>query len=66
MNEQGRSRPRPVTIRHVAAEAGVSLQTVSRVINDGPNVSDAIKARVVQAIEKLGYVPSLAARRMAG
>jgi LacI family transcriptional regulator len=55
-----------VTIRHVAAEAEVSLQTVSRVINDGPNVSEAIKARVLQAIEKLGYVPSLAARRMAG
>jgi LacI family transcriptional regulator len=59
-------RPRPVTIRHVAAEAGVSLQTVSRVINEGPNVRDAIKERVREAIEKLGYVPSLAARRMAG
>ncbi|TFI59725.1 LacI family DNA-binding transcriptional regulator [Sphingomonas parva] len=59
-------RPRAVTIKHVAAEAGVSLQTVSRVINDGPNVRDAIKQRVVAAIEKLGYVPSLAARRMGG
>jgi len=56
----------PVTIKHVAAEAGVSLQTVSRVINDGPNVRDEIKARVRAAIEKLGYVPSLAARRMGG
>ena len=59
-------RPRAVTIKHVAAEAGVSLQTVSRVINDGPNVREAIKARVRDAIEKLGYVPSLAARRMGG
>ena len=59
-------RRRAVTIKHVAAEAGVSLQTVSRVINDGPNVRDAIKQRVQDAIEKLGYVPSLAARRMAG
>jgi LacI family transcriptional regulator len=59
-------RPRSVTIKHVAAEAGVSLQTVSRVINDGPNVRDAIKKRVRDAIEKLGYVPSIAARRMAG
>jgi LacI family transcriptional regulator len=59
-------RPRAVTIKHVAAEAGVSLQTVSRVINDGPNVRDAIKKRVRDAIEKLGYVPSIAARRMAG
>ena len=60
------TRPRAVTIKHVAAEAGVSLQTVSRVINDGPNVRDAIKDRVREAIEKLGYVPSLAARRMGG
>jgi LacI family transcriptional regulator len=55
-----------VTIKDVAAEAGVSLQTVSRVINDGPNVRTTIKDRVQSAIEKLGYVPSLAARRMAG
>lgn len=59
-------RLRPVTIRDVAAAAGVSLQTVSRVINDAPNVRDPIKNRVLQAIETLGYVPSLAARRMAG
>lgn len=59
-------RPRAVTIKDVAAEADVSLQTVSRVINDGPNVRPAIKDRVQAAIEKLGYVPSLAARRMAG
>lgn len=59
-------RARAATIKHVAAEAGVSLQTVSRVINDGPNVRDALKQRVQAAIEKLGYVPSLAARRMGG
>jgi LacI family transcriptional regulator len=57
---------RSVTIRHVAEEAGVSLQTVSRVINDGPNVTDALRARVRAAIDKLGYVPNLAARRMGG
>ncbi|MEQ1547067.1 MAG: LacI family DNA-binding transcriptional regulator [Chakrabartia sp.] len=55
-----------VTIRHVAAEAGVSLQTVSRVINNEPNVRDAVILRVKEAIEKLGYVPSIAAQRMAG
>jgi LacI family transcriptional regulator len=63
---QAPSRPRAVTIKHVAAEAGVSLQTVSRVINGGPNVRAEIKDRVRAAIEKLGYVPSLAARRMGG
>lgn len=63
---QAPERPRAVTIKHVAAEAGVSLQTVSRVINGGPNVRAEIKERVRAAIEKLGYVPSLAARRMGG
>lgn len=44
----------------------MSLQTVSRVVNDGPNVRPAIQERVRTAIEKLGYVPNLAARRMGG
>jgi len=58
--------PRPVTIKHVAAEAGVSLQTVSRVINNGPNVRPEVRERVNAAVAKLGYVPSLAAQRMGG
>jgi LacI family transcriptional regulator len=57
---------RSVTIKHVAAEAGVSLQTVSRVINNGPNVRPEVRERVNAAVEKLGYVPSLAAQRMGG
>ena len=59
-------RRQAVTIKHVAAEAGVSLQTVSRVINNEPNVRPAMQARVQVAIDKLGYVPSLAAQRMSG
>jgi LacI family transcriptional regulator len=59
-------RRQAVTIRHVAAEAGVSLQTVSRVINKEPNVRQPVIERVQEAITKLGYVPSIAARRMAG
>ncbi|KRC79001.1 LacI family DNA-binding transcriptional regulator [Sphingomonas sp. Root241] len=55
-----------ITIKHVAAEAGVSFQTVSRVINDGPNVTPAMRERVMNAVNKLGYVPSLAARRLGG
>ena len=57
---------RAVTIKHVAAEAGVSLQTVSRVINNEPNVRPAVQERVLEAVAKLGYVPSLAARRLGG
>jgi LacI family transcriptional regulator len=59
-------RRQAVTIRHVAADAGVSLQTVSRVINKEPNVRPEMMARVQASIAKLGYVPSIAAQRMAG
>lgn len=61
----GRQRQN-VTIKHVAADAGVSLQTVSRVINKEPNVRPEMIERVRASITKLGYVPSMAARRMGG
>ena len=59
-------RKQAVTIKHVAADAGVSLQTVSRVINNEPNVRAPMRAKVAEAIERLGYVPSIAAQRMSG
>lgn len=59
-------RRQTVTIKHVAADAGVSLQTVSRVINNEPNVRPAMKERVQASIDRLGYVPSIAAQRMNG
>jgi LacI family transcriptional regulator len=59
-------RRQAVTIKHVAADAGVSLQTVSRVINNEANVRPAMKERVQASIDKLGYVPSIAAQRMSG
>jgi len=59
-------RRQAVTIKHVAADAGVSLQTVSRVINNDPKVSPQMRSRVEASIEKLHYVPSIAAQRMSG
>lgn len=53
-----------VTIRDVARDVGVSRQTVSRVINNGPNVKTAVRERVEEAIARLGYVPNISARRM--
>jgi LacI family transcriptional regulator len=61
-----RRRRQLVTIRHVAADAGVSLQTVSRVINKAPNVRPEVQQRVQSSIDKLGYVPSIAAQRLSG
>jgi LacI family transcriptional regulator len=54
----------PSTIREVATRAGVSVSTVSRVLNDYPFVSDDARARVVQAMEELDYRPDVAARSM--
>ncbi|HEV8545659.1 MAG TPA: LacI family DNA-binding transcriptional regulator, partial [Candidatus Limnocylindrales bacterium] len=48
-------------MRDVAALAGVSLKTVSRVINAEPAVSDDLLARVQRAIEQLDYRPNLTA-----
>lgn len=49
----------------VAALAGVSHQTVSRVLNNQPNVSERTRARVTAAIAHLGYRPNRAARTLA-
>lgn len=59
-------RRQAVTIKHVAADAGVSLQTVSRIINNEPNVRAELAARVRDSIDRLGYVPLIAAQRMGG
>ncbi len=48
----------------IAREAGVSIATVSRVINNSSTVSDKSKQKVLRAIEKLNYVPNLAARSL--
>ncbi|HMM93681.1 LacI family DNA-binding transcriptional regulator [Phycicoccus sp.] len=57
------SRP---TIYDVARESGVSIKTVSRVINDAPNVRPETVARVRGAIERLAYHPDPAAQRLGG
>jgi LacI family transcriptional regulator len=54
-----------LTITEVAHEAGVSSQTVSRVINNRPDVSPETRQRVQQVIRSLGYQPSALARGLA-
>jgi DNA-binding LacI/PurR family transcriptional regulator len=53
-----------VTIKQVAKAAGVSTQTISRVINDRPDVAPATRERVLGVIERLGYQPSHVARSL--
>ncbi|MET0764326.1 MAG: LacI family DNA-binding transcriptional regulator [Blastococcus sp.] len=55
---------RPPGLADVAARAGVSHQTVSRVINAHPSVAPHTRERVQQAIAELGYRPNLAARAL--
>ena len=55
-----------VNIRDVAREAGVSHQTVSRVLNNHPSVRPATRRSVLEAMERLSYRPSRAARALAG
>lgn len=57
-----RKLPKPYTIYDVANTAGVSYQTVSRVINDSPNVAAATRSRVMNAIQTLGYRPNKSAQ----
>lgn len=55
----------PVTIYDVAREAGVSMATVSRVVNGNPNVKPMTRKKVLGAIERLGYRPNAVARGLA-
>lgn len=57
---------RAVSVYDVAAEAGVSYQTVSRVINGSPNVKGSTREHVLATIARLGYRPNRMARALAG
>lgn len=54
-----------VTIYDVAREAGVSMATVSRVVNGNPNVKPTTRKKVIEAIKRLGYRPNAVARGLA-
>lgn len=52
------------SIKDVAAAAGVSVATVSRVLNSHPSVSPDARTRVLTAVESLGYRPNAVARSL--
>ena len=51
-----------MTIKDVAEHCGVSVSTVSRVLNNHPDVSDAIREKVMAVVRELHYVPNNSAR----
>ncbi len=57
-------KTKKVTMHDVARQAGVSYQTVSRVLNKSCNVSQATKDKIEQAIRDLKYVPNLLAQQL--
>lgn len=64
MSGNNRSK-KSVTLYDIARRAGVSYQTVSRVLNKQPRVSEETRMRILKIIEELNYHPSYAAQRLA-
>jgi DNA-binding LacI/PurR family transcriptional regulator len=58
------ARPKAPGLKDVAAEAGVSWKTVSNVVNGTGRVGDETRRRVEEAVERLGYRPSVAGRQL--
>lgn len=53
-----------INIKDIAKAAGVGVSTVSRVLNDQPDVSETTKEKVLKVIEELNYVPNNSARNL--
>ena len=51
-----------MTIKDIAKACGVSVSTVSRVLNDHPDVSQSVRDRVRSTVERMGYIPNNSAR----
>src|SRR2546425_8996303 len=52
------------TMKRVAAELGVSITTVSKVLNNQPDIGPATRARVLKKVDELGYRPNAVARSL--
>ena len=59
-----KNRGESLNISDIAVKAGVSVSTVSRVINNSPNVNVGTRCRILKIMEETGYVPSSIARNM--
>lgn len=64
MTGEGTRRSRGLTLEQIGERAGVSRSTVSRVLNDHPDVRPEVRDRVEAVIEETGYQPNRAARAL--
>lgn len=53
-----------MTIKDIARLCGVSVSTVSRVLNNRPDVSESVRRKVLAAVEAEGYIPNNGARTL--
>jgi DNA-binding LacI/PurR family transcriptional regulator len=65
-SSHSRHQNHSVTIADVAKAAGVSIPTVSRILNNKEYVAEETRQRVHEAIRRLGYTPHTQARRLRG
>ncbi|HNS50034.1 MAG TPA: LacI family DNA-binding transcriptional regulator [Anaerolineae bacterium] len=65
MVARGGRGARRVTVKSIAREAGVSLTTVSRALNDRPDIDAETRGRILSIAQRLGYHPSSLARSLA-
>ena len=61
-----KSGDKGVSIKDIAREAGVSIATVSRVLNRGEGAGPEVRSRVLEIVERLGYRPNVSARALSG
>ena len=59
-----RSKVPKTTIIDIAAASGVSVATVSRILNDKPDVADATRKRVLRVMDEIGFAPQNAWRQI--
>lgn len=64
-NKQIKRGKLAVTIKEVAQQAGCSIKTVSRVVNNEPHVKEDLRKQVLKAISDLRYIPNISARQLA-
>ncbi len=64
MPKKNHNKNGSVTLKEVAAELGVSAMTVSRAVNNSPNVDVKTKKRILAKVKEMGYTPNLVAKSL--